>query len=189
MTDESASGYGASQVGPDHFGALVDLAVQRILVSDDVAATKFRSGAPVEDLLRERRMLAEAGRRAVQMGLDRELAIRFLRGQICASKIVQRGLLARWQAHPEEVPSTARDIQSIRERLDELTDQLLGELRCAQATHRLASLCRLQELRTPVAAVHHLDALHRRALDLATEWACSAERAIGGSGPVAGGAD
>src|ERR1700754_3391675 len=166
-----------SPVELDHFGALVDLAVQRILVSDDVAATKFRSGAPVEDLLRERQLLAEASRRAVQMGLDREVAIRFLRGQIGARKIVQRGLLARWQAHPEEVPSTARDIQSIRERLDELTDQLLGELRCTQAPHRLAaSLCRrLQEVRTPVAAVHHLDALHRRALDLATEWACSAE--------------
>jgi len=36
----------------------------------------------------------------MQMGLDRKLAIRFLRCQIHASKIVQSGLLARWQAHP-----------------------------------------------------------------------------------------
>jgi chorismate mutase len=90
-----------------------------------MAATKFRSGAPVEDLLRERQVLAEAGRPAV-----------------------------------------------IRQRLDELTAQP----RSTQVTHRLASLCRrLQEVRIPVAAVHHLDALHRRALDLATEWACSAD--------------
>jgi hypothetical protein len=41
-----------SLVGPGGFGSLVDLAVQRILVSDEVAVTKFRSGAPVEDLLR-----------------------------------------------------------------------------------------------------------------------------------------
>jgi chorismate mutase len=165
-----------SLVGLDDFGSLVDLAVQRILVSDEVAATKFHSGAPVQDLLRERRMLAEAGRRAVQMGLDRELAIRFLRSQIYASKIVQSGLLARWQAHPEQAPSTAPDLQSIRERLDQLDEQLLDRLRCTQATHRLASLYRrLQEMRIPVAAVHHLDALHRHALDLATEWACSAD--------------
>jgi chorismate mutase len=165
-----------SLVGLDDFGSLVDLAVQRILVSDEVAATKFRSGAPVEDLLRERQVLAEAGRRAVQMGVDWELAIRFLRSQMYASKIVQWGMLARWQAHPEQAPSTAPDLQSIRERLDELTEQLLEQLRCTQATHRLTSLCRrLQDVRIPVAAVHHLDALHRRALDLATGWACSAD--------------
>lgn len=35
-----------SLVELDDFGSLVDLAVQRILVSDEVAATKFRSGAP-----------------------------------------------------------------------------------------------------------------------------------------------
>jgi len=112
----------------------------------------------------------------MQMGLDRELAIRFLRSQIDASKIVQSGLLARWQAHPEEAPSTAPDLQSIRERLDQLDEQLLEQLRCTRATHRLASLCRrLREVRILVAAVHHLDALHRHALVPATEWPCSAE--------------
>lgn len=166
-----------SPVELDDFGSLVDLAVQRILVSDDVAATKYRSGAPVEDLLRERQVLAEAGRRAAQMGLDREFAIRFFRSQIDASKVVQRGMLARWQAHPEEAPSTSPDLQSIRERLDELTDQLLEQLRSTQVARRHTSLCRirLHEARVPVAAVHHLDALHRRALDLATEWICSAD--------------
>jgi chorismate mutase len=167
---------GDSLAEPDDFGSLVDLAVQRILVSDEVAATKFRSGAPVEDLLRERQVLAEAGRRAAQLGLDQELAIRFVRSQIYASKIVQSGLLARWQAHPEQAPSTTPDLQSIRERLDQLDEQLLEQLRCARATHRLASLCRrLRELRIPVAAAHHLDALHHRALIPATEWPCSAE--------------
>jgi chorismate mutase-like protein len=140
-----------SLVELDDFGSLVDLAVQRILVSDEVAATKFRSGAPVEDLLRERQVLAEAGRRAVQLGLDRELAIRFVRRQIYASKIVQSGLLARWQAHPEQAPSTTPDLQSIRERLDQLDEQLLEQLRCTRAIHRLASLCRrLREVRIPV---------------------------------------
>jgi chorismate mutase len=159
----------------DDFGSLVDLAVQRILVSDDVAATKFRTGAPVEDLLRERQVLAEARRRAVQLGLDQELATSFVRSQIYASKIVQSGLLARWRTHPEQAPSTPPDLQSIRSRIDQLDERLLEELRRTRATHRLASLCRrLREVRIPVAAVHHLDALHRRALASATEWACSA---------------
>jgi chorismate mutase len=164
-----------SQAGLDDLDALVDLAVQRILLSDDVAATKFRSGAPVEDLLRERRLLAEADRRAVKMGLDREMAVRFLRSQMSASKTVQWGLLARWQEHPEEAPSTVPDLQIVRERLDELTEQLLEHLRCTQGHGHVSLRRRLEEVRIPVAAVHHLDALHRRALDLATEWACAAE--------------
>jgi chorismate mutase-like protein len=142
----------ASPVEPDDLGSLVDLAAQRILVSDEVAATKFRSGAPVEDLFREGQVLAEAGRRAVQLGLDQELAIHFVRSQIYASKIVQCGLLARWQAHPEDAPCIAPDLPSIRERLDKLDEQLLEQLRRMRATHRLASLCRhLREVRNPVA--------------------------------------
>jgi hypothetical protein len=70
--------------------------------------------------------------------MDQELAIRFVRSQIYASEIVQSGLLARWQAHSEQAPSTAPDLQSIRELLDQLDEQL----RCMRATHRLASLCR-----------------------------------------------
>jgi hypothetical protein len=62
----------------------------------------------VEDLLRERqvlaKVLAEAGRRTVQMGLDWEPAFRFLRTQIYASTIVQRELLARWQIQNRRRP-------------------------------------------------------------------------------------
>ncbi len=42
-------------LGLDDFGSLVDLAVHRILVSDEVAATKFRLGAP-------RRIYSASGR-------------------------------------------------------------------------------------------------------------------------------
>jgi hypothetical protein len=42
-------------LGLDDFGSLVDLAVHRILVSDEVAATKFRLGAP-------RRICSASGR-------------------------------------------------------------------------------------------------------------------------------
>lgn len=55
----------------------------------------------------------------------------------------------------------------------------------AQATHAPASLCRRpQEMRIPAAAVHHLDARHRRALGLATEWACWVERGVSRFRPV-----
>jgi chorismate mutase-like protein len=165
----------SSSVEIGEFGPLVDLAVQRILVSDDVAASKFYTRAPVEDPLRERQVLAEAGRRSPEMGLDREATIRFFRSQIEASKVVQRGLLARWRAHPDQAPATSPDLDAIRARLDVLTDQLLEELRSTQAVRRCAQVCRtrLFDARSPVAAAHHLDALHRRALDMATESVCS----------------
>jgi chorismate mutase len=164
-----------SSVEIEDLGSLVDLAVQRILVSDEVAATKFCTGTPVDDPLRERQVLGEAGRRAVQMGLDRELTTRFFRSQIDASKVVQRGMLARWRARPDLAPTTSPDLQAIRARLDELTGLMLDQLRTTQALHRHTSLCRtlLLEARVPVVALHDLDGLHRRALDLAVEGVCS----------------
>ncbi|WP_433555711.1 gamma subclass chorismate mutase AroQ [Pseudonocardia xinjiangensis] len=156
------------------FGSLVDLAVQRILVSDEVAATKFWTGTPVEDPLRERQVLAEAGRRAAQMGLDREMAVRFFRSQIDASKVVQRGMLGRWRAHPDLAPTAPPDLQAIRTRLDALTGQMLEQLRATHALRRHSSLCRtlLLDARVPVVAMHDLDGLHRRALDVAVEFVC-----------------
>ncbi|GAA1297503.1 gamma subclass chorismate mutase AroQ [Pseudonocardia xinjiangensis] len=156
------------------FGSLVDLAVQRILVSDEVAATKFWTGTPVEDPLRERQVLAEAGRRAAQMGLDREMAVRFFRSQIDASKVVQRGMLGRWRAHPDLAPTAPPDLHAIRTRLDALTGQMLEQLRATHALRRHSSLCRtlLLDARVPVVAMHDLDGLHRRALDVAVEFVC-----------------
>jgi chorismate mutase-like protein len=169
------------------FGPLVDLAVQRILVSDEVAASKFYTCTPVEDPLRERQVLAEAGRRSAEMGLDREATITFFRSQIEASKAVQRGLLARWRAHPDQAPATSPDLDAIRARLDELADQLLEQLRSTQTVRRSTRGCstRLFDARTPVAAAHHLDALHLRALDMVTESVCLAM----GVRPVPGGKD
>ena len=43
----------------------------------------------MEDLPRERQVLAEAGRHAMLSGVDEELVIHFLRSQISAGKVVQ----------------------------------------------------------------------------------------------------
>jgi hypothetical protein len=68
------------------------------------------------------------------------------------------------------------DLYSIRGRLDELNELFLVQLRHTQATHPITWLCRrLRQVRVPMAVGHRLDALHCRALELATEWACSAE--------------
>ena len=110
-----------------HCRPLVDLAARRLLVSDRVAAG---------------------------LGLDTERAVRFFEDQIAASKVVQRGLFARWRENPGEAPTSPPDLATIRAELDQLTRQLLA---------RLADV----ELTPPVSVVDGLDALHREALTTA----------------------
>ena len=66
--------------------------------------------APTGSLLDQVRTQAETAR--VVPGV----AMAF-RDRIAASKIVQRGLLTRWRAHPEEAPTEPPDLRQIRERL------------------------------------------------------------------------
>lgn len=110
-------------------GALTDLVVERLRVSDDVAAAKFGTGSPIDDPAREQQVLDQVRQQAVALGLDPEQAAAFFRDQITASKVVQRGLFARWTVHPDETPTTRPDLGEIRTRLDRLTTDLLSELK------------------------------------------------------------
>ncbi|WP_052395884.1 gamma subclass chorismate mutase AroQ [Kutzneria sp. 744] len=137
-----------------HRRHLVDLAARRLLVSDRVAAAKFGTGKPIDDPVRERQALADVRAHAAGLGLDADRAVRFFEDQIAASKVVQRGLFARWREHPAEAPTSAPDLAAVRAELDQLTRQLLA---------------RLEETTEPacVSLVDGLDALHREALTTA----------------------
>ncbi|MEV4089273.1 gamma subclass chorismate mutase AroQ, partial [Nonomuraea fuscirosea] len=110
-------------------GPLTDGVIERIRVSDDVAAAKFGTGSPIEDPVREEQVLEQVRKQAVAAELDPDAAVAFFRDQITASKVVQKGLFARWTAHPQEAPTTRPDLGQIRERLDQLTTDLLAELK------------------------------------------------------------
>lgn len=135
--------------------AFRDLAVRRLLVSDRVAAAKFGTGRPIDDPARERQALADVRSRAAGIGLDPESAERFFRDQIAASKVVQRGLLARWRENPGEAPSCQPDLTEIRTEIDQLTRQLL------------ARLADVDPATPPSSEVDGLDELHRVALTTA----------------------
>jgi len=79
--------------------------------------------------------------------------------------------------------STAPDLQSIRERLDERTKLVEQPRRAGHARARFA-LPPHAEMRIPAAAGHHLDALRRRAFGLAIEWPCWVERGVSRFPPV-----
>ncbi|MFF0964799.1 chorismate mutase [Streptomyces sp. NPDC003703] len=155
-------------------GPLTDLVIERIRVGDDVAAAKFGTGAPIEDPVREGQVLDQVRAQAGAAGLDPEAAVAFFRDQITASKITQRGLFARWTAHPGEAPATRPDLGPIRERLDRLTRALLDKLKDTERWRAEPVGCAagLALAGATGAALEHLDALHRRALRTATRSVC-----------------
>ncbi|MEV4567765.1 chorismate mutase [Nonomuraea sp. NPDC049419] len=156
-------------------GPLTDLVIERLLVSDDVAASKFGTDSPIEDPVREQQVLDQVRRQAEDLGVDGDATVAFFRDQITASKVVQKGLFARWTAHPEEAPATRPDLAEIRQRLDRLTTELLNSLKATEHIRKKPVACATQlTLATASGAKReHLDALHRQALKTATDSVCN----------------
>jgi chorismate mutase len=157
-------------------GQLTDLVIQRLHVSDDVAASKFGTSSPVDDPTREQQVLEQVRNQAGDLGLDPVSATAFFQDQITASKVVQKGLFARWAAHPEEAPTTRPDLGQIRTRLDQLTADLLRELKATVRLRDEPTTCTVQ---LAVAAgsgavLERLNALHRQALTGAVHSVCAA---------------
>ena len=157
-------------------GPLTELVVERLRVSDDVAAAKFGTGSPIDDPTREQAVLEEVRAQSAELGLGADSAVAFFGDQITASKVVQNGLFARWTAHPEEAPTTRPDLGEIRTRLDQLTTALLRELKATVHVRGAAVPCAVQlALATGSAVVvDELDGLHRRALGTAVRSVCNA---------------
>ncbi|MEQ0563654.1 chorismate mutase [Amycolatopsis sp. NEAU-NG30] len=153
---------------------LTDLAAQRVAIADQVAAAKYGTPSPIDDPVREQAIYDSVAARAPQLGLDPAEAVRFFHAQIEANKLVQRGLYARWTAHPAEAPTTRPDLGQIRPVIDRLNTDLLTEL-AATTSLREARSCPVRQL---VAAgfadvVHRFDGLHAQALAEATSATCT----------------
>lgn len=59
------------------FGPLTDLAIDRLLVGDQVAAAKFGTGRPIDDPVREQQLLSQVRQAAGALGIDQAVAVRF----------------------------------------------------------------------------------------------------------------
>lgn len=160
-------------LGP--LGPLTDLVIQRLLVSDQVAAAKFGTGLPIDDPVREQQELAAVRQRAVSLGISPDAAASFFQQQINASKVVQRGLFDRWTAHPDQAPTSRPDLGTIRAELDQLTTELLGQLVAQQSvlSHEFACRIDLSVADATGELLRHLDALHRHALQVALAQTCT----------------
>jgi chorismate mutase len=157
---------------PNPLVELTDVAAQRVLISDQVAAAKFPD-QPIDAPAREQEELDAARKSAIELGLDPDATVAFFRDQIAASKVVQHGLFAYWRANPAAAPTSKPDLGQIRVKLDRMTTELLTDL---QQTKQLRQSPACGPLRTTaelhVAADRHLDPLHFIALLRAMPSAC-----------------
>jgi chorismate mutase len=139
---------------------LLQLIGQRLGYMDDVARNKWNSGAPIEDLPREREIIEGLGKQAAGYGLDAGIARDFFRAQIEASKIIQRTRFAEWRAQNQPPFKNPRDLRdTIRPALDALTPELMRALADALPVLRTATgAALLNERSAAIIAVGAADA-------------------------------
>ena len=169
----SASADALPAFGP--LGPLTDLAIKRLLISDQVAAAKFGTDKPIDDPVREQQIRDEVRQQAIVLGIDPDATVQFFDDQINASKIVQRGLFAYWTERPDKAPTSRPDLNQIRAELDQLTTDLLNQLVATVRIRQHTPSCAAQLLIARVSGeiTHRLDALHRKALGVALDSACA----------------
>jgi chorismate mutase len=134
MSDQTTvrqSGCPGDTAGGAHLDRLVELVIQRLALAQDVAAVKIRQRRPIDDPVRELEILESAARALNAPRSGRRLGIQFVRDQIEASKVIQRGLHHRWYRHPEEVPAADPDLGAeVRPELDRITAQIIRQINC-----------------------------------------------------------
>ncbi|MDQ1029143.1 chorismate mutase [Streptomyces umbrinus] len=165
----------ATAVRASGLGALTELFAERLLLADKVAAAKYGTESPIDDPVRERQILDDVAARAAGLGLDPDSVTAVFRDQIEANKLVQRGLYARWDAHPDERPTERPDLaKEVRPALDLITTRLLASLR-QTAPVRADASCgpRLYAAAALSAYEHRLDVLHLKGLGRALPSVCA----------------
>jgi len=113
---------------PEALQSLLVTLNERLNIADLVALTKWDSGKPIQDSPREAQVIANARAMATERQLDPQDVAQLIAAQMEANKLVQYGLLAKWQA-AGAAPDTPRPDLSkqIRPRLDELQTRLLQQ--------------------------------------------------------------
>lgn len=147
---------------------------ERLNISDLVALTKWDSGKPIQDSPREAQVIANARKQAAERKLDPDEVADLIAAQVEASKLVQYGLLAQWQA-ASKAPDTPRPdlTRQIRPQLDQLQNRLLQHY-AAFAPYRSNPDCPNWLASARAALIK--DQLHGQALIRATGELCIVDR-------------
>ncbi|MBQ1118675.1 gamma subclass chorismate mutase AroQ [Streptomyces sp. B15] len=141
---------------------VADVSAERLAPADVVAAAKYGTGKPIDDPVRERAVLEDVAKQSTEHGLDARGTKAVFRDQMEAGKRVQRGLPARWAAHPAERSTERVDLATqVRPTLDRLTSCLLNALAAAApARDHPSCAAQLATHGTRAARERHFDSLH-----------------------------
>jgi len=128
----------AEQQQLDRLLTLID---QRLNVAVMVAQSKWNSGAPINDPVREQKILGDLTASMSAANIQEKLFMRrFFQAQFDAGKIIQQDLQTQWRKQQRgrfiDPPDLARDI---RPELDRLTPLLMDALKQALPLLRQAS--------------------------------------------------
>jgi chorismate mutase len=169
-----AGGAQAAAPAPDSLQPLLATMNERLNIADLVALTKWDSGKPIQDSVREAQVVASARKLAAARNLDPDDVAELVAAQIEANKLVQYGLIAQWHA-AGKAPETPRPdlTKQIRPQLDELQNRLLQQY-ARFVPYRTDPNCQdwLAKARSDLIK----DALHGQALIRATGDLCIAAR-------------
>lgn len=106
---------------------LVNSIIARLLLSREVAWSKYCQGAKVRDLAREAKVLTDLKEQGKQIGLPTDDVVTLFKPQIVASCRLQEELMAGWASGTLPRPTTTpKDLQGeIRPLLDKVDRTLL----------------------------------------------------------------
>lgn len=113
----------------DRLQPLVETTARRLAIAEQIALSKWDTQLPVEDPLREERVIVNVTKEGQSRGLDRSLVSGFFRAQIEANKLVQYSLLGQWRrvgTAPDHAPINL--VEKIRPELDVLDMELIAQL-------------------------------------------------------------
>jgi chorismate mutase len=138
----SAPGTAYPQSAIDQLQPLVEKSARRLVIAEQVALAKWDSGGPVEDTLREAKVIADAVKDGESRDLNPISISDFFKAQIEANKIIQYSLLADWRRAGKALGHAPINlVGTIRPELDQLQTALIAEL-ADTAAIRAASTCR-----------------------------------------------
>ncbi|MGN5382082.1 chorismate mutase [Streptomyces lasalocidi] len=155
---------------------LARLSAERVLISDQVAAAKYRSGQPIDDPAREQQVLDDVAAQARALGTDPAEVVAVFRDQIEASKIVQRGLFRIWDTDPSKAPTSSPDLSVIRVEINRISGELVQVIANTEAS-RTSPQCggRLLAAYLDIDRTMRLNMLHSIALGRSLPHVCEAE--------------
>ncbi|MFB7719940.1 gamma subclass chorismate mutase AroQ [Nocardia sp. NPDC056100] len=160
---------------PGSLDALVTAIADRIELADAVAAAKWetaratRQEPVIDDPDREAVVYSGMAALGAKSGLSERWVDQVFAGQIDASKIVQRGLILRWNLDQGSAPTVAVDLTAVRPEIDRTNVEIIDQM----ADRRPALTgpgCGALVIRSVMAtlAVRPMDPLHQAALFRAT---------------------